>query len=209
MGVVLIEVASGYDTRNILSDVKSRVDAIDNFAEETEKPIIEELLLKSQILSVAVSADTDEKTLRKLAERVRDKLIQADGITQAELSGVRDYEIAIEVSEWTLREYGISLDEVANAVRASSLESARRVGPHGGGGDVDPRHQQALHGGRIRGHPGHHPARRGRSSSSGRSRPSSTGSRRSTFSPVRRPLRHPGQCFPRGPGGYDQGRGRG
>ena len=53
-GTVIVEVANGYDVRAVMDDVKSRVDAIQNFAEEAEEPLIEELLLKAQILSVAV-----------------------------------------------------------------------------------------------------------------------------------------------------------
>ncbi len=126
MGVVLIEVATGYDVRDLMGDVKTRVDAIQNLAEETEKPVLEEVIIKSQVMSIAVSAQTDEKTLSKLTQRVRDGLLNYKGgktsITQAQLAGVRDYEISIEVSEQTLRAYGLTFDQLATAVRASSLD---------------------------------------------------------------------------------------
>ncbi len=126
MGVVIVEVATGYDVRDLMSDVKTRVDAIQNLAEETEKPVLEEVIIKSQVMSIAVSAQTDEKTLNKLTQQVRDGLLNFEGgktsITQAELAGVRDYEISIEVSEQTLRAYGLTFDQVAAAVRASSLD---------------------------------------------------------------------------------------
>ena len=122
MGVVLVEVATGYDVRDLMSDVKARVDAIDNFAENAEEPNIEELLLKSQVLSVAVSAEADDKTLRLIAQRVRDQLAAQPEITQVALAGIKNYEISIEVSEHTLRQYGITFDQVADAVRASSLD---------------------------------------------------------------------------------------
>lgn len=126
MGVVLIEVATGYDVRDLMGDVKTRVDAIQNLAEETEKPVLEEVIIKSQVMSIAVSAQTDEKTLSKLTQQVRDGLLNFKGgktsITQAQLAGVRDYEISIEVSEQTLRAYGLTFDQLATAVRASSLD---------------------------------------------------------------------------------------
>ncbi len=126
MGVVMVEVATGYDVRDLMGDVKTRVDAIQNLAEETEEPVLEELIIKSQVMSIAVSAETDEKTLNKLTQQVRDGLLNYEGgktsITQAQLAGVRDYEISIEVSEQTLRAYGLTFDQVANAVRASSLD---------------------------------------------------------------------------------------
>ncbi|MGI9243604.1 MAG: efflux RND transporter permease subunit, partial [Verrucomicrobiales bacterium] len=74
-GLVIIETAPGYDTRNLMDDLKNQVDAIDSFPDNSEEPIISEVLIKAQVLSVAVSADTDEKTLRAFAEDIRDGLL--------------------------------------------------------------------------------------------------------------------------------------
>lgn len=123
---ITVEVEGSYEVRNVMDDVKTRVDAIQNLAEEAEKPTLSELLIKAQVMSIAVSADTDEATLRELAERVRTGLITFKGgkipVTQATLAGVREYEISIEVSEDTLRRYGLTFDQVAAAVRRSSLD---------------------------------------------------------------------------------------
>ncbi len=86
MGSVAIEIKSGHDIREVMDDVKTRVDAIDNFPEEAEEPTIKEILLNAQVLSVAISADTDEKTLRKMADRLRDELLLLDEISKVELS---------------------------------------------------------------------------------------------------------------------------
>lgn len=126
VGSVTIEVAAGFVLRNVMDDVKTRVDAITNFAEEAEEPVLQEVLIKAQVLSIAVSADVDEQTLREIAERVReDLLVYSDGtssISQASIAGVRSYEISIEVSENTLRQYGLTFDDVAGAVRLASLD---------------------------------------------------------------------------------------
>ncbi len=126
MAAVTVEVASSYSVRNVMDDIKTRVDAIQNLAENAEEPTLTELLIKPQVMSIAVSADTDEATLRELAERVRSGLLTFKGgpiaVTQASLAGVRDYEISIEVSEDTLRRHGIGFDQVAAAVRRSSLD---------------------------------------------------------------------------------------
>ncbi|MDF1859312.1 MAG: efflux RND transporter permease subunit [Verrucomicrobiales bacterium] len=125
-GNVQVDVESGFNVRNVMDDIKTRVDAVQNLAEEAEEPILQELLIKTQVMSIAVSADTDERTLREIAEQVRTGLLTYKGgklqVTQASLAGVRDYEISIEVSEDTLRQFGITFDEVAAAVRKSSLD---------------------------------------------------------------------------------------
>jgi len=145
MGFVTVEVSAGKDVRKVLNDVKSRVDAIQNFAESVEKPIISDVLIKNQVMSLAVTADTDERTLRAIAEAVRDDLLAFTGrspetayekiatgltnlvlgeagITQISLAGVRDHEISIEVSENTLKDYGLTFSQVADAVRATSID---------------------------------------------------------------------------------------
>ncbi|MEM8953798.1 MAG: efflux RND transporter permease subunit [Verrucomicrobiota bacterium] len=121
-GTVMIEVEDSYNVRDVMTDVKTRVDAIENFAEDAEEPVLEELLIKAQVLSIAVSADTDESTLREITERVRDELRLLPEITQVEIANVRPYEISIEVSETTLRELEFTLQQVADAVRDSSLD---------------------------------------------------------------------------------------
>ena len=145
MGAITVEVESGYDVRAVMTDVKTQVDAITNFPENAEKATIEEARLNTQVMSVAVSADVDEKTLRGIGEVVRDGLLDyqpappakgvvgvfdrlmrmlrgVPNITKVNLSAVRPYELVIEVSEQTLRSHQLTLGEIANSVRRSSLD---------------------------------------------------------------------------------------
>ncbi len=126
VGAVTVEVTNGFEVRNVMDDVKTRVDAIQNIAEQAEEPLLEELLIKAQVLSIAISATTDETTLRAIAEKVRTGLLTYNkgpsSVTQAVIAGGRDYEISIEVPEETLRRYGITFDHVASAVRKASLD---------------------------------------------------------------------------------------
>ncbi len=122
VGLVLVEAMAGADVQKLLNDVKSRVDAIDTFPEEAEKPIVEEAIIRRQVMEVAISGDADERTLKRLGERLRDDLTALPGITQVELLVTRPYEVSIEVSEIDLRRFGLSFDQVASAVRRASLD---------------------------------------------------------------------------------------
>jgi multidrug efflux pump subunit AcrB len=122
VGVVTVELMLGADSRYVLDDVKARVDAIETFPEETEKPIIREVTNRRQVIDVAVSGDGDEAALRHLAELARDEISTLPGITVVELNSARPYEVSIEISEQTLRRHGLTFDQVANAVRRSSLD---------------------------------------------------------------------------------------
>ena len=133
MGTVIVELELGADARKVVDDVKSSVDAITTFPVETEKPIIRELTRRMQVTDIAVSGDVDPFTLKATAERVRDELTAIPGITQVDVVSAPPYEISIEVSEVALRRHGLTFDQIADAVRRSSLDMpGGSVRTHGG-----------------------------------------------------------------------------
>jgi len=121
-GSVAVEVDTGYAVSDLLDDVKTRVDAIDTFPLEAEKPVIREVTNRTQVINISISGQTDELTLKKLGERVRDDLLANPEITQVDLKNARPYEISIEVSEDALRRWNLTFDFVANAVRRASVD---------------------------------------------------------------------------------------
>ena len=148
-GSVLVELAAGADVNKVLDEIKAEVDRIDTFPDESEEPLVIEILKRDPTISIAVYGDASEKILRNLADDVRDDLLEADPVlpkssnglghlvnafvqkfrfkqpdtvTQVDLVGVRDFEISIEVSEENLQRYGLSFDQVVNAVRSGSID---------------------------------------------------------------------------------------
>lgn len=121
-GRVDIKIDSGEDINEVLSEIKNLVDAISTFPALTEKPVIAKQLIKNQILFVNLNGDMDEKTRKNIAQQVRDELTALPEVNQAEFLGNRKYEIGIEISEQKLREYGLTLNEVANAIKKSSID---------------------------------------------------------------------------------------
>ena len=122
MATVLVEAIEGANVQKLANEVKSRVDSIDTFPDEAEKPVVEEAVIRNQVLEVAISGDANERTLKRLGERVRDDLSALPEITQVELVSVRPYEVSIEVSEEALRRWGLTFNKVAQAVRRTSLD---------------------------------------------------------------------------------------
>ncbi|GAB4159171.1 MAG: efflux RND transporter permease subunit [Planctomycetota bacterium] len=121
-GMVVAETLADADLEQVYSDIKNRVDAITTFPDEVERPIVSRLVVRKEIVNVAIYGDVDERTLKRTGERARDQLAALPGISQVELSSVRPYEISIEVSEEALRRFRMTFDEVASAVRRSSLD---------------------------------------------------------------------------------------
>jgi multidrug efflux pump subunit AcrB len=119
---ISVELLSGANPRAVLDDIKNRVDAINTFPENSERPTYSAQRSKREVISVVVSADLPERELRELGERVREDLIALPLITQVELTAVRPYEISIEVSEQTLDRYQLTFDAVADAITSSSVD---------------------------------------------------------------------------------------
>ena len=122
LGVVAIEIEPEYDVLDLLDQVKNRVDAIPTFPDNVEKPSISRAAWTKEVLMVTVHGDVSERTLKEFAKQTRNEIVSLPDVTRAEIIGARDYEIGIEVSENTLRGYGLTLTEVAQAVSLGSLD---------------------------------------------------------------------------------------
>ncbi len=121
-GVITVEAIAGGDVKKLLEDIKSEVDRITTLPEQAEVPVIREMTQRIQTISVAVYGDVPESTLKHLAQTVKDEITTIPGITQAELAADRPSEIHVEISEETLRQYGLTLALVADAISRSSLD---------------------------------------------------------------------------------------
>ncbi|WP_027857997.1 efflux RND transporter permease subunit [Marinobacterium jannaschii] len=130
---VWIEVNEGYDPRELLLDVKARVDEISTFPIEAERPVITLASYKREVISVAVAGDLSELELSGFAAKIRDDLLRLPGVTQVELDGVRDFEISVEVKQDKLRDFGLTLQDIAERIENSSLDlSAGNIRSKGG-----------------------------------------------------------------------------
>lgn len=121
LGTVLIEAAQGYDTSQLTAEIKTRVDAINTFPGDAERPVVVENAYRHLMAVVNIAGDISERELKILGERLRDDLSSEPYVSIVELRDPRPYEVAVEVSEETLRRYGITFNDVVNAIRGSSL----------------------------------------------------------------------------------------
>ena len=116
------------DVQKVLSEVRSAVDRISVFfPERSEKPTVEQVTFRTPAIRVAVlgpkGGDSQtEQRIRNFAENVRDRLIELPNVSQAQILNVKPYQIDVEVSEDTLRQYGMTLSQVANIIRKENME---------------------------------------------------------------------------------------
>lgn len=121
-GTVTVEIIEGEDVSEIAQEIKNSVDRISSFPDDAEDPRVTVPSRKRYVVSLALYGDQPEAVLREMAEMVRDRLLMDPEISQVELSGIREYEISIEIPQNVLRTYGLTLNEVATIVRRASVE---------------------------------------------------------------------------------------
>lgn len=129
-GMVSIELnaeVNEADVQEVLADVRSRVDSIPSFPALAEAPEVARQQPRTTALQVGVVGPADDSVksqlvLRELAERVRSELLLLPEITQAEVIGAPDFQIDIEIAEETLRQYNLTLTQVADVVRNENIE---------------------------------------------------------------------------------------
>lgn len=119
-GTITIEVEEGVDAEQMLNKVKARVDAINTFPGLSERPIVSRFSGEMPVMQLSIAGNLDERELKELGRMVRDRLATVAGTSRTELQAVRDYEISIEISEYSLQKYGLTFDDVARAVSRSS-----------------------------------------------------------------------------------------
>ncbi len=122
MGRVFAEIDNDQDLNVVMDEIKVAVDSISTFPELTETPIIKKQKFQQDVMWLSVYGDMDRRTRQSMAQQVRDELMALPEVNTATLVGNRAYEIKIEISEKTLREYALTMDEVAAAIRRSSLD---------------------------------------------------------------------------------------
>ena len=120
--LMMIEPQEGTNLAKLMADIKNRIDAIQHFPQEAEKPIISQPEILFPALTLQLSGDIDERSMKSLADEMRRELLTYPAISAATVVGAREYEIAIEISEQLLREYHLSLSDVAKIISVSSLD---------------------------------------------------------------------------------------
>ncbi len=119
---ISVELLSGADPNKSLQDIKNSVDRITSLPDDVERPLVSLKTRRREVLRLALYGDLDERTLFDLGETIREELIDLPEVTQVDLNGVRDPELAIEVSQDVLRAHNLTLEDVADTVKKRAVD---------------------------------------------------------------------------------------
>lgn len=121
-GTVNLEIDESYDINEVLNDVKVNIDSIQTFPVQAEPARVSRIINRQDAIRLAIYGDMDPVSHKELAQSIRNELLELPDINSVRIDGVRNYEITIEVSENTLLKYGMTLDDIAQRIRFSSLD---------------------------------------------------------------------------------------
>lgn len=119
-GSVSIELVAGSNRINAFQEIDQAVARIRTFPDEIEEPEVRLQSRQRSVIEIGLYGDEDIWTLRVLAEQLRNQLLNNDAITQVEIGNVPDFVTHVEIPRYKLREYNLTLGDVANIIRQSS-----------------------------------------------------------------------------------------
>jgi len=121
LGTAVVKLREGGDFDHFLDDVKTEVEAIDNFPEKTELPIIKPLGRTDHVVSLAITGQMSATDLKVYAEQIKDRLLLVPEISQVDISGFSEHQIRIELPAHTLQQYGLSVADIAGVISRQSI----------------------------------------------------------------------------------------
>jgi multidrug efflux pump subunit AcrB len=120
-GIATAVMREGADITRFLDDVKSEVEAIDDFPDDAELPIIKELGRTDAVVSIAITGPEDPVALKAYAEQVRARLQVLREISTVEITGFSAHQIRVEIPVARLRQHGLSTADIARTVEQQSV----------------------------------------------------------------------------------------
>lgn len=117
---VMAELEQGADESQAASDIETRVNAIKTLPSDAERPVVSRMTFTATVLNMALSGDIPIRTLKELGEEIRDDIAALPEVSKVELLFTEAYQVDIEISEHTLKQYGLTLEQVAQSIREHS-----------------------------------------------------------------------------------------
>ena len=105
-GLIKIKLQDFANADDVYSDVETIINSLSNFPpENAERPVITKVRVTPDVMTLALHGDIEEESLKYWAETIEDEIRQLPGISLTNISGIRNSQISVEISEFALRKY--------------------------------------------------------------------------------------------------------
>lgn len=118
----VVEMVEGGNLDRFATDVRTEIDAITDFPDQAEDPVVKQLGRTDFVASVALTGAASKPDLKAYAEDLKDRMLRYGGIPKIDIKGFSDHQIRIELSDAVIRQYGISISDVALAIQRQSID---------------------------------------------------------------------------------------
>lgn len=122
ISTTVVEMVESGDISRFIDDVKSEVEAIDNFPEEVELPVIKELGRSDQVVSIAITGPMSEPDLKIYAEQIKTKMLRNPNIAQINVLGFSEHQLRIEIPKHILHRYGFNMSDIATTIARQGVD---------------------------------------------------------------------------------------
>jgi HAE1 family hydrophobic/amphiphilic exporter-1 len=122
VGIMVLDMQETGNLQQFIDDINSAVDGIDDFPDDAEEPLIDELGRTSAVVSVAINANLSQPELKALAEHYRNRLLALPAIPMVDVSGFSTHELSVRVKAETLRRYRLSIQDIADLIQQQAVD---------------------------------------------------------------------------------------
>jgi len=122
MATVIVKLKEGADSTNFLNDIKTEVEAINDFPDEVEDVIVKSRNRTDRVVSIAVIGPMKETDLKRYCENIKDRLKRINLISQVNISGFSDHQLLVEIPFYVLVKLGLSVSDIANVIKSQSID---------------------------------------------------------------------------------------
>ena len=123
MGMLTMEMQEDGDIRQFIDDIKSAVDGIITFPQNTEDPVIMELGRTEPVVTVAITAkNLSSPELKMLAEYYRDHLLALPQVPIVSISGFSTHQLTVLVTPEAMLKYNLSIQDIADLIQSQALD---------------------------------------------------------------------------------------
>ncbi|PFG57765.1 multidrug efflux pump subunit AcrB [Vibrio sp. ES.051] len=110
------------DIGRMLVDVQTQINAINDFPQEIESPMVQELDWNEPVVDVALTADTTWPELKSYAEELKRTLKLDYDVSLVEITGFSDHQYRVELDTLAIRQLGLSVGDIANQIARQNVK---------------------------------------------------------------------------------------
>ncbi|HHF2932580.1 TPA: efflux RND transporter permease subunit [Vibrio alginolyticus] len=110
------------DIGRMLVDVQTQINSINDFPQEIESPVVQELDWNEPVVDIAITADTTWPELKAYAEQLKRTLKLDYDVSLVEVAGFSDHQYRVELDTQAIRQLGLSVGDIAEQIGRQNVK---------------------------------------------------------------------------------------